>query len=55
MWTNNIARKATQHPIASFVEMIPEIIAIKKIAVSTLHIVFVACLLIKITTFQLHS
>lgn len=46
MWTNIRAKKATQHPIASFVEMIPETIAIKKITVSTLHIVFVACLLI---------
>ena len=53
MWTNSTIKNATQHPIASFVEMIPETIAIKKIAVSTLHIVFVACLLIKITTFQI--
>ena len=38
-------RKATQHPTASLVEIIPETIAIKKIAVSILHIVFVAHLL----------
>ena len=46
MWINSVTKKAIQHPTASFVEMIPEIIAITKIAVSTLHIVFVACLLI---------
>ena len=50
MWINIMIRKATQHPTASLVEIIPETIAIKKITVSTLHIVFVACLLIQITT-----
>ena len=46
MWPNSTIKNAIQHPTVNFVDIIPETVATKKIAVSTLHITFVACLLI---------
>ena len=46
MWPNSTIKNVIQHPIANFVEITPETIAIKEIPVSILHIVLVAFLLI---------
>ena len=48
-------KNESQAKQANLVEIIPPIIAIKKIAVSTLHTTFVVCLLIKTTTFQIFA